>query len=95
MERVDTLLGVTGVVGALFPDSTGGCAWPFLLGEVICLVNSLNERYLSSLNSAQHASYLTTSYKDIVCAAQGSSRQNTGVRCPSVLNVVRLWLLLN
>ena len=34
----------------------GGGAWPFLVGGVICLVNSVNERDLSLLNS-----YLKTS----------------------------------
>ncbi len=34
-----------------FLDSMGGGAWPFLVGGVICLVNSDNERDLSLLNS--------------------------------------------
>ena len=29
----------------------GGGAWPFLVGGVICLVNSVNERDLALLNS--------------------------------------------
>ncbi len=29
-----------------FLDSMGGGAWPFLVGGVICLVNSVNERDL-------------------------------------------------
>lgn len=29
----------------------GGGAWPFLVGGVICLVNSVNERDLDLLNS--------------------------------------------
>jgi hypothetical protein len=29
----------------------GGGAWPFLVGGVICLVNSVNERDRSLLNS--------------------------------------------
>ena len=29
----------------------GGGAWPFLVGGVICLVNSVNERDLGLLNS--------------------------------------------
>ena len=29
----------------------GGGAWPFLVGGVICLVNSVNERDLNRLNS--------------------------------------------
>ena len=32
----------------------GGGAWPFLVGGVICLVNSVNERDLSVLNSAKY-----------------------------------------
>jgi hypothetical protein len=36
----------------------GGGAWPFLVGGVICLVNSDNERDLRLLNSAvQSAGY--------------------------------------
>ena len=31
----------------------GGGAWPFLVGGVICLVNSDNERDLRLLNSAR------------------------------------------
>ena len=30
----------------------GGGAWPFLVGGVICLVNSVNERDLSMLNNS-------------------------------------------
>ena len=33
-----------GVEPELFLDSVGGGAWPFLVGGVICLVNSDNER---------------------------------------------------
>ncbi len=32
----------------------GGGAWPFLVGGVICLVNSDNERDLNLLNSLFH-----------------------------------------
>ena len=35
----------------IFLDSMGGGAWPFLVGGVICLVNSVNERDLILLNS--------------------------------------------
>ncbi len=35
----------------IFLDSMGGGAWPFLVGGVICLVNSVNERELDLLNS--------------------------------------------
>ena len=39
----------------------GGGAWPFLVGGVICLVNSVNERDLSLLNNVKFYSYLITS----------------------------------
>ena len=32
----------------------GGGAWPFLVGGVICQVNSLNERDLNLLNSTSY-----------------------------------------
>jgi hypothetical protein len=34
----------------------GGGAWPFLVGGVICLVNSVNERDLDLLNSLANSS---------------------------------------
>ncbi len=34
----------------IFLDSMGGGAWPFLVGGVICLVYSVNERDLDQLN---------------------------------------------
>ena len=39
----------------IFLDSMGGGAWPFLVGGVICLVNSVNERDLDLLNSSANA----------------------------------------
>ncbi len=41
MVRIDRL--------KFFHDSMGGGAWPFLVGGVICLVNSVNERDLGRL----------------------------------------------
>ncbi len=35
----------------IFLDSMVGGAWPFLVGGVICLVDSVNERDLDLLNS--------------------------------------------
>ncbi len=40
----------------IFLDSMGGGAWPFLVGGVICLVNSVNERDLDLLNSSANFS---------------------------------------
>ena len=67
-----------------------GGAWPFLVGGVICLVNSVDERDLSLLNSANYDSYLITSWRDFVCLTQGSLRQQqvcdalrcSGLRAP-------------
>jgi hypothetical protein len=39
----------------------GGGAWPFLVGGVICLVNSVNERDPSLLNSLLDVSSVPTS----------------------------------
>ena len=39
----------------IFLDSVGGGAWPFLVGGVICLVNSVNERDLDLLNSTSYS----------------------------------------
>ena len=38
----------------IFLDSMGGGAWPFLVGGVICLVNSVNERDLDLLNRTRN-----------------------------------------
>ena len=38
----------------IFLDSMGGGAWPFLVGGVICLVNSVNERDPRLLNSSRN-----------------------------------------
>ncbi len=35
----------------------GGGAWPFLVGGVICLVNSVNERDLNLLNSCANLGF--------------------------------------
>ena len=39
----------------------GGGAWPFLVGGVICLVNSVNERDLDLLNSYANPDWRLTS----------------------------------
>ncbi len=45
-----------------FLDSMGGGAWPFLVGGVICLVNSVNERDLSLLNSWHNPSWIVADF---------------------------------
>jgi hypothetical protein len=42
----------------------GGGAWPFLVGGVICLVNSVNERDLDRLNS--RAVFELSQFKDFL-----------------------------
>ena len=42
----------------------GGGAWPFLVGGVICLVNSVNERDLDRLNS--RAIFESSQFKDFL-----------------------------
>ncbi len=40
----------------------GGGAWPFLVGGVICLVNSVNERDPCLLNSSADESFIGVSF---------------------------------
>jgi hypothetical protein len=49
----------------IFLDSMGGGAWPFLVGGVICLVNSVNERDLDLLNSSMN------SLDSLICFLEG------------------------
>jgi hypothetical protein len=61
----------------IFLDSMGGGAWPFLVGGVICLVNSVNERDLSLLNSSRQlrAGVLRLLRGTFARLAKGSLRQ--------------------
>ncbi len=59
----------------LFLDSMGGGAWPFLVGGVICLVNSVNERDLSVLVVRAVLLYGPRIETDDRCLADGSLRQ--------------------
>ena len=47
----------------------GGGAWPFLVGGVICLVNSDNERDLRLLNSYTNASALVGNFLEGLCVS--------------------------
>ena len=49
----------------------GGGAWPFLVGGVICLVNSVNERDLSLLTSRVYPLSLMGSFGISDVAASG------------------------
>ena len=60
----------------IFLDSMGGGAWPFLVGGVICQVNSVNERDLILLNSATYLRICSSLLRGTLCfSAQGSLRQ--------------------
>ncbi len=43
----------------------GGGAWPFLVGGVICLVNSVNERDPCLLNSSASEFHWLASQRDV------------------------------
>jgi hypothetical protein len=58
-----------------FLDSMGGGAWPFLVGGVICLVNSVNERDLDLLNSRRNSDCARLLRGTFGVIAKGSSRQ--------------------
>ena len=47
----------------------GGGAWPFLVGGVICLVNSDNERDLNLLNSYADAFASTDNFLEGLCVS--------------------------
>ena len=53
----------------------GGGAWPFLVGGVICLVNSVNERDLDLLNSNWEPVPTWLLRGTLAIKATGSSRQ--------------------
>ena len=59
-----------------FLDSMGGGAWPFLVGGVICLVNSVNERDLDLLNSTRYSWIIEALLRGTIGGVpDGSSRQ--------------------
>ena len=60
----------------IFLDLEGGGAWPFLVGGVICLVNSVNERDLVAMVGADYISIFSRpSHPDTRWGAEGRSRQ--------------------
>jgi hypothetical protein len=59
----------------IFLDSMGGGAWPFLVGGVICLVNSVNERDLDLLNRVRVSGRRNLLRGTLALKATGSSRQ--------------------
>jgi hypothetical protein len=53
----------------------GGGAWPFLVGGVICLVNSVNERDLNLLNSYANFGLWIYFLEGLFVLVNGSLRQ--------------------
>ena len=57
----------------------GGGAWPFLVGGVICLVNSVTERDLSLLNSRLNLSDLPRLLRGTLYASTRKFEAITGL----------------
>ncbi len=57
----------------------GGGAWPFLVGGVICLVNSVNERDLNLLNSHTNIFVLGRLLRGTICASEWKFEAITGL----------------
>ena len=67
----------------------GGGAWPFLVGGVICLVNSVNERDLSLLNSCANRSNSGEAASAVGAVAFGSSHSPA---CGSLMQFANILL---
>lgn len=60
-----------------------GGAWPFLVGGVICLVNSVNERDLGVLTRGRYNFVAACPFLDGLRASSPRKLQAiTGLRCP-------------
>ena len=57
----------------------GGGAWPFLVGGVICLVNSVNERDLSLLNSHANSELADDFLEGLLAFSQWKFEAITGL----------------
>ena len=92
-HQARTLAGLTD--WELFLDSVGGGAWPFLVGGVICLVNSVNERDHCLLNSPVSESSLTAGFLEgrAFYQMQEDSGYNRSVMPLDVLGRTRATLM--
>ena len=72
----------------------GGDAWQFLVGGVICLVNSVNERDLDLLNSQTIHELLWTSWRDCCVFNQSQEGNNRSVMPLDVLGRTRATLTM-
>ena len=57
----------------------GGGAWPFLVGGVICLVNSVNERDLSLLTSYANVTFVANFLEGLLVSNQWKFEAITGL----------------
>ena len=57
----------------------GGGAWPFLVGGVICLVNSVNERDLSLLTSYANVALAANFLEGLLAYSQWKFEAITGL----------------
>ncbi|KAL1914201.1 hypothetical protein VTP21DRAFT_9685 [Calcarisporiella thermophila] len=58
----------------------GGGAWPFLVGGVICLVNSVNERDLNLLNSQAQLCWVADFLEGLLAFSQWKFEAITGLQ---------------
>ena len=74
----------------------GGGAWPFLVGGVICLVNSVNERDLDLLNSRTILESLCSRLLrgTVACRNQSQEGNNRSVMLLDVLGRTRATLTM-
>jgi hypothetical protein len=56
----------------------GGGAWPFLVGGVICLVNSVNERDLNLLTRRVMDNYIANLLRGTMCSSTWKFEAITG-----------------
>ena len=71
----------------------GGGAWPFLVGGVICLVNSVNERDLNLLNSHTISTIVTDFLEGLLVFNQSQEGNNRSVMPLDVLGRTRATLM--
>ena len=70
----------------------GGGAWPFLVGGVICLVNSVNERDLDLLNSDAILGWAANFLEGLLVSNQSQEGNNRSVMPLDVLGRTRATL---
>ena len=73
----------------------GGGAWPFLVGGVICLVNSVNERDLNLLNSYANPDWRLYFLEGLLVFNQSQEGNNRSVMPLDVLGRTRATLTMS